>query len=59
LIIEYFTDRTDDAEHAHNARVLDGFLARLFGHRAERTETPIGWITAPLPIRGRQDLVGP
>jgi hypothetical protein len=52
LVMEYITDLTDDANHAHNARVLDGFLTRLLGNGLERTETPVGWITAPLPIPG-------
>jgi hypothetical protein len=52
LIMEYITDLTDDAEHAHNGRVLENFLARLLGVEAERSHTPLGWITAPRSIRG-------
>jgi len=52
LIMEYVTDLTDDAEHEHNARMLDDFLRRLLGPEAERTHAPAGWITAPRPIKG-------
>jgi hypothetical protein len=52
VIMEYVTDLTADTEHAHNARMLDGFLARLIGADAERTGTPVGWVTAPQPVKG-------
>src|SRR5262249_57602779 len=29
LVMEYVTDRTDDAKHARNAKMLDGFVHRL------------------------------
>jgi hypothetical protein len=52
LVMEYFTDCTDDDEHAHNAQVLDSFLTRLIGPEPERAVTPNGWITAPISIAG-------
>jgi hypothetical protein len=52
LIMEYVTDLTDDAEHAHNARTLENFLARLIGAGAERAETSSGWVTTPHPVQG-------
>lgn len=52
LIMEYVTDLTEDAEHAHNARMLDNFLSRLLGADEERTHTAAGWVTSPYPIRG-------
>ena len=52
LVMEYFTDLTDDAEHAQNARVLDNFATRLLGSAEDRTELSDGWITAPRSVRG-------
>ena len=52
VIMEYVTDLTDDSEHTYNARALDNFLRRLLGDAEERTQTPLGWITAPRPIKG-------
>ncbi len=54
IVLEFRTNLTDDAEHAHNGRVLEEFLHRLLGDDHARRETPdgSGWITEPQLIRG-------
>ena len=51
LVHEFVTNETDDEKHCVNARVLDDFVARLTPAPG-RTETPDGWITEPVVIRG-------
>lgn len=52
LVMEYKTDCTVDSKHDANARDLEQFLDRLIGSDVERSLSPDGWVTKPLPIPG-------
>lgn len=54
VVWEFRTSLTDDKEHQHNAKMLDGFLARLLGADQGRRSTAdgTGWITRPQRIAG-------
>lgn len=51
LVHEFVTDKTDDARHQANARVLENFVTRLAGD-ATREGDADAWITAPVNVPG-------
>lgn len=52
LVHEFVTSETDDSKHAANAHALEDFVIRLAGGAIDRADTPDGWISEPIPIRG-------